>query len=357
MFTNFDPQIKITASDTKFFEEDSSLISKLQNLDCIQGVSCTIQDQVLISFNSLQQIITLKGVDGQFAQITGINNILLGPGEFMLRDQITDYIILGAGLAQALQTGAVTSEPYTIYAPKPGVRPSTINPANALNSRTLYTPGVLFAVNQAPYDNQYALAHIEVVQNLLGRENKLSAIEIRLTQGASVKKAIRQIKDITGDQFLVADQYTQQHDVFRVMKVEKLISYLFVILILLIALFNIVSSIIMLIIEKKEDMKTLSKMGTGIKSIANIFGFYSIMESLAGCIGGMVIATIIILLQQNLGFIPLGTDGEFIVQAYPVHLKITDILIVLSTVLAVSLISLYIIRWIVYKFFRENLCH
>lgn len=349
LFTNFDPQVKVVCTDGKFFKDDSTITARIGQLECVSGISRTIQDQALITYNSNQEIITLKGVDSQYSDQTGILSILTGPGSFMLADKVSEYIVPGIGLAHKLESGAVTDKPYTVYVPKPGGRYSATSPQNSLNSKVFYSSGVLFAVNQSPYDDNYALVSLSAAQELLGRENLISALEIKLEPGASVRKSIREISGIAGSGFKVMDRYQQQYDVFKVVKIEKLISYLFLILILVIALFNIISSIIMLMIEKKDQIQILSKIGAGKRQIANIFVYNSLTISSAGAICGIILGIAAVLLQQHFGFIKMGSQGGFIVEAYPVELHVADILIVLLSVIAVSLLSMVILKRTAYK--------
>lgn len=349
MFTNFDPQVKVVSSNGKFFRDDSTVTARIEQLECVNGISRTIQDQALVTYNSNQEIITLKGVDSSFSGQTGILNILTGPGSFMLADDVSDYIVPGIGLAHKLESGAVTDKPYTAYAPKPGAKYSATSPQNALNCKVFYSPGVMFVVNQYPYDDSYALVSLSAAQELLGRHSQISALEIKLTPGASVKKSIREIAAVMGSGFKVMDRYQQQYSVFKVVKIEKLISYLFLILILVIALFNIISSIIMLMIEKKDQIQILAKMGAKKQQIANIFVYNSLIISSAGAICGIVLGITAVLLQQHFGFIRMGGQGSFIVNAYPVELHIADITIVLLSVVAVSLLSTVILKRTAYR--------
>lgn len=349
LFTKFDPQIKVVNANGKFFKDDSAMIARLEQLESICGVSRTIQDQALISYNSKQEVITLKGVDSRYPGQTGILDILTGPGSYMLSDDISDYIIPGIGLAHKLESGAVTDKPYMVYVPKPGAKYSATNPTGALNSRAFYSPGVLFAVKQNPYDDCYALVSLEAAQELLGRHNQISALEIKLEPDAPVKKSVKEIAGIVGDGFKVMDRYQQQYQVFKVVNIEKLVSYLFIVLILIIALFNIISSVIMLMIEKKEDIQILLKMGAQKRQISNIFVYNSLSISSIGSVCGIILGIIAVLLQQYYGFIRLGNQGGFIVEAYPVQLRITDIAVVLLSVFVVSLLSSVILKRTIYR--------
>jgi lipoprotein-releasing system permease protein len=195
-------------------------------------------------------------------------------------------------------------------------------------------------MNQAKYDENYLLVSLDVAENLTGYNNQVTAIELKLSDNISVKKAKKRIAALLGTDFKVLDRYEQQEDIFKVVKLEKFISYLFLTFILLISCFNIISSLIMLMIEKQSDTEILRSLGADKSTTTQIFIYDGILISMIGAVSGVVLGTIAALLQQQFGFIPLGTNGGFIVDAYPVNLKIEDIVLVLATVLVVSYISI-----------------
>lgn len=340
LFTKFDPELKIVSTQGKLFNTDNSKIQDLSNLPFVEEYSFSLEEQALIQYRNSQQIITIKGVEESFYATSGIEDILRGNGIFMLADEVCNYGIPGLGIISKLGSGIQPAEPFKLYVPKQGERVNMINAAANFNSCNVYSPGVAFQVNQAKYDENYLLVSLDVAENLTGYNNQATAIELKLSDNISVKKAKKRIAALLGTEFKVLDRYEQQEDIFKVVKLEKFISYLFLTFILLIACFNIISSLIMLMIEKQADTEILRSLGADKSTTTQIFIYDGILISMIGAVSGVVLGTIAALLQQQFGFIPLGTNGGFIVDAYPVNLKIEDIVLVLATVLVVSYISI-----------------
>lgn len=340
LFTKFDPELKIVSTQGKLFNTDNSKIQDLSELPFVEEYSFSLEEQALIQYRNSQQIITIKGVEESFYATSGIEDILRGNGIFMLADEVCNYGIPGIGIISKLGSGIQPAEPFKLYVPKQGERVNMINAAANFNSCNVYSPGVAFQMNQAKYDENYLLVSLDVAENLTGYNNQATAIELKLSDNISVKKAKKRIAALLGTDFKVLDRYEQQEDIFKVVKLEKFISYLFLTFILLISCFNIISSLIMLMIEKQSDTEILRSLGADKSTTTQIFIYDGILISMIGAVSGVVLGTIAALLQQQFGFIPLGTNGGFIVDAYPVNLKIEDIVLVLATVLVVSYISI-----------------
>ena len=340
LFTKFDPELKIVSTQGKLFNTDNSKIQDLSTLPFVEEYSFSLEEQALIQYRNSQQIITIKGVEESFYATSGIEDILRGNGIFMLADEVCNYGIPGIGIISKLGSGIQPAEPFKLYVPKQGERVNMINAAANFNSCNVYSPGVAFQMNQAKYDENYLLVSLDVAENLTGYNNQATAIELKLSDNISVKKAKKRIAALLGTDFKVLDRYEQQEDIFKVVKLEKFISYLFLTFILLISCFNIISSLIMLMIEKQSDTEILRSLGANKSTTTQIFIYDGILISMIGAVSGVVLGTIAALLQQQFGFIPLGTNGGFIVDAYPVNLKIEDIVLVLATVLVVSYISI-----------------
>jgi lipoprotein-releasing system permease protein len=340
LFTKFDPELKIVSTQGKLFNTDNSKIQDLSTLPFVEEYSFSLEEQALIQYRNSQQIITIKGVEESFYATSGIEDILRGNGIFMLADEVCNYGIPGIGIISKLGSGIQPAEPFKLYVPKQGERVNMINAAANFNSCNVYSPGVAFQMNQAKYDENYLLVSLDVAENLTGYNNQATAIELKLSDNIPVKKAKKRIAALLGTDFKVLDRYEQQEDIFKVVKLEKFISYLFLTFILLISCFNIISSLIMLMIEKQSDTEILRSLGADKSTTTQIFIYDGILISMIGAVSGVVLGTIAALLQQQFGFIPLGTNGGFIVDAYPVNLKIEDIVLVLATVLVVSYISI-----------------
>ena len=346
-FTHFDPELKITSSTKKLFTPNAQLFAQIRDIPEIDQYTTTLEENAMVKYKENQSMITLKGVDDKFHYVTSINTLLHGKGKYTLQDDIVNYGIIGGQLAAQLGTGIHHIQPLEIYAPKPGAKINMANPTTSFNIKHLYSPGVIFAVGQEKYDANYILCTLSFAQELFGYDEEISSIELKLVEGANIKKIKEKLSKVLGPEYAILDQYEQQTDVFNIMKIEKLISFFFLIFILLIACFNIISSLSMLILEKKEDMGILINMGADKNFIAKIFLYEGRLITLIGAGSGMIFGVILTLLQEHFGFITLSGGYQFITSAYPVSLHLTDLLLILSTVLIVGFASVwYPIRYL-----------
>ena len=354
LFKDIDPELKIVSSNKKFFDTNNEKIKSVLEFPYIETTSFTLEEQALISYKSRQQIVMIKGVQDSYHDLVNIENLLKGNGIYMLEDQICHYGIMGIGLTGKLDCGISPSDRLKLYVPKKEGRVNVANPATSFNQADIYSPGVVFRVEQEKYDDNYVLISLDLAHYLTGRQNEASALEIRLKEGTSVNKAKREISAALGSEFHVQNRVEQQQDVFKVVKLEKFISYLFLSFILLIACFNIIGSLIMLIVEKQQDAQLLKSMGASQRTIERIFITNGVLISLIGAVSGLAIGIIATLLQQKYGFIKLGTEGSFLVDAYPVKIYFQDIVIVLVTVLVVSFVSVRPIGPIARRFIKKS---
>ena len=354
LFGNFDPDVKIVASKGKFFSTDDSRIQKAQELSFIESCSFTLEEQALISYKSRQQIAIIKGVEDSYHDLTGIENLLRGNGIFMLEDEVCHYGIMGVGLMNQMDCGMNPAYPLRLYVPKKEGQVNMMNPATSFNQADIYSPGATFLVNQEKYDDNYVLISLKLARELTDRESEASALEIKLQQGFPLRKARKELTAILGTDYLILDRLEQQADAYKVVRLEKFISYLFLSFILLIACFNIIGSLIMLMVEKQQDARLLGSMGAEQKTVERIFVINGVLISLIGAVSGLILGIIAVLLQQKFGFISLGSSGTFIVDAYPVSIHLEDIILVLVTVLAVSFISVRPIGPIARRFIKSS---
>ena len=354
LFKDIDPELKIVSSNKKFFDTNNEKINSVLEFPYIETTSFTLEEQALISYKSRQQIVMIKGVQDSYHDLVNIENLLKGNGIYMLEDQICHYGIMGIGLTGKLDCGINPSDRLKLYVPKKEGRVNVANPATSFNQADIYSPGVVFRVEQEKYDDNYVLISLDLAHYLTGRQNEASALEIRLKEGTSVNKAKREISAALGSEFHVQNRVEQQQDVFKVVKLEKFISYLFLSFILLIACFNIIGSLIMLIVEKQQDAQLLKSMGASQRTIERIFITNGVLISLIGAVSGLAIGIIATLLQQKYGFIKLGTEGSFLVDAYPVKIYFQDIVVVLVTVLVVSFVSVRPIGPIARRFIKKS---
>lgn len=342
-FTALDPELKVTPAEGKTIAADDPLLAKLKALDFIQVYTETLQDQALIVGNERQWVVNIKGVSDSFAQQADLDAILYGDGEFCLHADVLEYGVMGIRLASALGLGSNYEGGLPIYAPRRGERVNMGNPMQSFNSDELYSPGVVFNTNQAQYDATYILTSLSFARRLFDQQGRLSAVELKLKPGTSLRSAKTTIRQLLGQRFLVQDRYEQQADTFRIMQIEKFIAYLFLSFILLVASFNIISSLSMLMIEKQENVATLRALGANDSQIRQIFLFEGWLISGIGALLGIVGGLALCWAQIRFGFVKLGaSEGSFVVDAYPVSIQATDVLLTFLTVLLVGLLAVWL---------------
>ena len=341
-FTQLDPQLKITPAKGKTAASNDSTLMRIRQLDEVAVATDVLEDQALAVYGDRQQMVTIKGVDDNYDKLTHIRQILEGEGDYALHAADMNYGILGLGVAYQLGIGYTYREPLKIYAPR---REGQINMANLQDGFVedeLYSPGVLFSIKQGKYDKRYIITAIQFTRHLFDRDGELTSLELRLKPGSNFERVKAKIQEMAGTRFVVRDRYEQQEDTFRIMKVEKLMAYIFLTFILVIACFNIIGSLSMLMIDKRNDVVTLRNLGASDRQIIRIFLFEGRMISAIGAVIGIAIGLLLCLLQQQFGLIGLGsTEGSFVVDAYPVSVHPWDIVVVFFTVLAVGFISVW----------------
>ena len=343
LFTAFDPQLKITATNGKVFDANGECFTTISQMPEIEVYSKSLEDYAMVQYKGKQTMVTLKGIEDNFRELTAIDSILYGRGDMILQDEVVDYAIPGIELTSILGTGIRFVDPLEVYVPQRGNRINMSNPASSFKSDFLYSSGLVFAVNQQKYDSSYILASLDFVRSLLQYDSEVSSIELKLKDGADIKTVKNKIKDLVGPDFNVLDQYEQQADTFRIMEVEKLISYIFLSFILLVACFNVIGSLSMLILDKRDDALTLRNLGANNKLISNIFLIEGCMIALLGAVSGIAVGLILCYIQQEFGIISLGTqgNGNFIIDAYPVSVHSQDILLVLVTVIVTGFLAVW----------------
>ncbi|WP_455592249.1 FtsX-like permease family protein [Bacteroides sp.] len=342
LFTEFDPELKVTVAEGKVFDAQEQRIQALRALPEVAVFTETLEENAMVQYKDRQTMVVLKGVEDNFRQLTKIDSILYGTGEFILHDSIVDYGVMGVELVSTLGTGIQFVDPLQVYVPKRNVKVNMANPSSSFNMEYLFSPGCVFAVNQQKYDSQYILVPLSFVRGLLDYSTEVSAIELKLKPGADVNAVKAKIQKSLGEGFVVRNRYEQQADVFKIMEIEKLVSYLFLTFILVIACFNVIGSLSMLILDKKEDVMTLRNLGADDRMISRVFLFEGCMISFCGAIIGIVFGLTLCFLQQTYGLITLGSSGDsFVIDAYPVSVHFGDVALVFITVLAVGFLSVW----------------
>lgn len=342
LFTSFDPQLKVVPVEGKTAPADDPILTKIRLLPQVDVATETVEDQALAIYNDHQAMVKIKGVDDNFAELSHITDILYGDGSFSLHAANLVYGTVGIRLAQNLGIGAQWDGFLKIYAPKKEGQLDMTNPGDGFVVDSLNSPGVLFAVKQAKYDKNYIITSISFARNLFGQQGMLSDLEIRLKPGSNLDAVKTEMQQIAGNKYKVLDRFEQQEDTFKIMSIEKMIAYIFLTFILVVACFNIIGSLSMLIIDKKNDVVTLRNLGANDKQITRVFLFEGRMIAVIGAVIGIGLGLLLCFLQQQYGFVRLGdSEGSFIVDAYPVSVHYSDVAIIFVTVIAVGWLAVW----------------
>ena len=351
-FTQMDPQLKVVPVKGKTALAADPILTKIRQLPEVEVATECLEEQALAVYHDRQMMVKVKGVDDNFAQLTHIREILEGDGEFELHAADMSYGIPGLGVAYQLGLGYTYEQPLKIFAPRREGQLNMANPTDGFVVDELFSPGVVFCMKQGKYDKNYILTSIAFTRHLFDLEGRLSSLELRLKPGSNFDRVKAQMQELAADQFKVLDRYEQQDDTFRIMKVEKLIAYVFLTFILIIACFNIIGSLSMLIIDKKNDVVTLRNLGATERQITRIFLFEGRLISAVGAVLGIIIGLLLCWMQQQYGFVRLGSsEGSFVVDAYPVSVHPWDVVLIFLTVLAVGFLSV----WYPVRYFSKRL--
>jgi ABC-type lipoprotein release transport system permease subunit len=338
LFSEFDPDLKITLAEGKSFDISSDKMQQVKKLKDVAVFSPIVEENALVKYGEKQTPAVIKGVSANFKEATNIESIM-HDGVFKIKDNSFNYAVAGYGLASHLQMGVSFIEPVSIFAPKRTTRINMARPESSFNQKYLFLSGI-FSVKQAEYDENYMIIPIELAREIFEYDSvTATSVELKLVQGAKVRKVQKEIKRILGEEFNVKDRYEQQEIFFRIMKAEKWIAYFILSFILLIAIFNIIGSLSMLILEKQQDITTLRNMGANREQIRRIFLFEGWLISVLGATIGIIIGVGLCLLQQYFNIIGLGGGIDFIIDAYPVKVQFIDVMLIFITVLAMSFLS------------------
>lgn len=341
LFSQFDPELRITAQAGKSFSISEEKREQLLGLPCVDLLSETISETALVYFEGKQMPVQLMGVDAAFDDLTGIANIITD-GHYEVYDGAFDRAVLGQGLAWKLGIGARFVSGIEVYAPKREGKVNMLRPDVNFNRETCFIAGT-FAVNQQKYDDNYMLVDIDLTRRLLDYDTtEVTALQVDVAEDYSIKKAKREIAAVLGEGYVVQDRYEQQEDFFRILRVEKLLTTLLLVFILLIATFNGIGSLSMLIIDKQADIRTLSHLGASDSMIRKVFMLEGWMVNALGALSGLVVGLVVCLLQEHLGLLKLGNGTEYILEAYPVAVQGWDIVLVIVVVLVLGAISSWI---------------
>ncbi|MDU1905134.1 MAG: FtsX-like permease family protein [Dysgonomonas sp.] len=340
-FSIIDPDLLVIPSKGKVFDPNDPKIIQIKALPDIEATSEVIEENALAKYGEKQQPVLIKGVSDSFRNMADLDHLLID-GSFSLREGDVDFCVAGVGVAVNLQLRADNITPLELFSPKRDVKVNLANPSNAFTHIYTYPAGI-FSLRQAKYDENMILISLPLARELFRYENEISSLNIKLKKAENSNHIKNQIQNILGDNYIVQNRFEQQADSFRMVNIEKWVTFLILAFILIIAVFNVVGSLSMLIIDKSNDIQILRNMGANNKLITRIFMIEGWLISLTGAIIGLIGGVILCLLQEHFGLLKLGqSPGTFIIEAYPVTVLWSDILFIFLTVCTIGfLIVLY----------------
>ena len=351
LFSSVDPDLKISLVEGKVFSPETAIKEALAKHPGVFLFSEVLEENALFTYGDRQHIGTMKGVDKNYELMTGLDTMLYD-GEFLLFGQGPPSAVVGQGVASTLAIGIYFVNPLSIYIPKRTGR-FTPDPMQAFNRQFVYPAGIVAV--EPEFDQRYVLLPIGIARELLEYEHEITAIEVKMNSGYSLTVLKRELQDLFGPGFKVQDRFEQQEWLYKVMKSEKWAIFLILSFILLVASFNIIGSLTMLILEKKKDVAILRSLGADNALIRKIFLLEGWLISFVGALVGIFLGALIGYLQQEFGFVKLSGGGEFIIDAYPVQMQLRDIAGVFATVLFIGFLAAwYPVRYISGKYIQSG---
>ena len=354
LFNTFNPDLVITVKEGKTFNSNEFPSEKVKNIPGVVYFTEVVEENALLKHKAKQHIVTIKGVSEDFEKMSRLDTMIID-GEFILKNEGRSFTVIGAGVAYYLGANPKDfTNPISVYIPR-RTKSTSLNFENAFNNQLILPSGV-FSVQQ-DFDINYIIVPLEFARELLEYNDEVTSIELGLEQDADTDKIQSDIQNTLGENFLVKNQFQQQELLYKIMKSEKLAIFLILSFILLIATFNVIGSLSMLILDKKKDIAVLSSMGANKKLIKRIFLTEGLLISIIGAILGLTFGGILCWLQQQFGIISLGPgDGSFVVDAYPVQMQILDFVYVFITVFLIGLAAALVpVKQISKKYLNQKL--
>jgi lipoprotein-releasing system permease protein len=347
LYNSFDPQIKISLAEGKTFDPGQYPFDRVRNLPEVEHYSEVLEENALLRYGDRQYIATVKGVDDEFHLVNGIDSMIVD-GVYALWEKNRPMAVVGLGVAYHLAIGLNFLNPINIYVIKRQGNIS-MNPEQAINRKFIFPSG-MFSIEQE-INAKYLLVPLSFARDLLQYNSEVSAIELKLKDGSDDSPALGQIREILGDRFLVRDRNEQNALFYRIMRSEKWAIFFILTFILIIASFNIIGSLTMLILDKKNDIDTLDSLGASVPLIKRIFLLEGWMISISGAIIGLILGSLISWLQARYGLIKLSGSGSFIIDAYPVVYQFTDVIRVFFTVVGIGFLAAWLpVRYIARRY-------
>lgn len=330
LYTSFDPSLKIEAKYGKVFHTDSIPLHELKNIEGIDVVARVLEENVVLRYDERQAIATMKGVSEEYVHVTDLDSMIF-EGQLLLESGDQNFAVAGIGVASRL--GMSTYNDFTklaIYIPRRGAG-ITMNPEKALNQAFLRPSGV-FSIDD-DINNKYVIIPLRLAKELLDYTDEISSLEIRLSPEANTDKVKNEVTTLFGEQFTVKNREEQEANLYKVFRYEKWATAMIMVFILILLTFTVVSSLSMLVMEKRKDIAILRSMGANDKLLRSIFIREGMMIALSGGSIGLLLGFALCWVQETYGVVGFGGLGTFIVNAYPVQMKATDFVFIFFFIL------------------------
>lgn len=327
---------EITLREGKSFSTDSFPMARLRQLPEVQAVNEIVCDMALAQYDDRQELLYLKGVPAGYFRNNHFEQMIID-GDATLYKMDQPCAVMGSGVAGRLEINLLSYELMKVYYPK-RTKKNFANPADAFNTQYLMPSGVLST--NTNYDENYIFCPIEFVRGLMNYDGEVTSVEVELNEGANLSRARSQIAGVVGDKYIIKDQQEQEDSLYKTMKSEKFMIYLILAFILILAAFNIIGALGMLILEKKTDTAVLFSMGASKSLIQRVFVYEGMLVSALGGVAGTLLGAFVCLLQQTFHIVKLGGGGaHYIIPYYPVQIQVADLLMVMTTILIISLLT------------------
>ncbi|MFZ9718868.1 MAG: ABC transporter permease [Chitinophagaceae bacterium] len=338
LYASFYPDLRISAENSRFLVLNEKQLAAIQNLKGVSAVSLVVQEKAHLQFGDYRANAILKGVDDSYAAVSGISNYIVA-GKYATGDSLHPAAVLGVGLEQALNIQADRSlRPLTVYLPKRGVALSA-DPMTSLRIGQLNSSGT-FAIQQE-FDNNYVITHIDFLRQMIGLSpNEYSFVEIKLQSRTAEQEVLTSLRSILGNAYRVETRYEQNRSLFEVMRLEKWVIYAILMLLMLLASFNIVGSLTMLVLEKSTDIQILQSMGASQAFIRQLFLTEGLVLASIGAAAGTLLSFLLVWLQTTFKIIPL--QGSFVIDYYPMKVMASDLLLVAASVIVIALLAAWV---------------
>lgn len=337
LYNSFYPEIQVTAAKGKFFYDADEVKQKIVSLAEVQDVTAVLEENAYVQYADKDYLAVVKGVDEHYLKVTGMEQTIK-VGNFLLQNERYPFAVLGANIAAALSLNVErVAEPMTINIPRSD-NVTVFTPQDAFYSASI-VPGGIFSIQQE-FDSKYIFVSLDFIRNLMGEEQLLSAYELKLKLGTNAEAVCEKLKSKLGSAYTVKTKYQQKETLYRIMQMERWAVYAILTFIMIIVSFNIIGSLYMVVLDKRKDISILKSIGASASDVQAVFVFQGVLAALIGAGVGIILAVIICLLQMQFGFVKLGSSGStFVVDAYPVKLLFSDILLTFFTVMVIAAVA------------------